>query len=118
MAIAWPAGVRTSVLRQGYVPAPAAEFIESQMERGTKTRRISSGSPEIHSCALRLPFAEYILFQAWIKDVWSGQRFIFPNPTTGANHDCNFKLTDGKPFAPSATAGAGFYVKFELQVYP
>lgn len=122
MAIAWPSGVRTKIRVDDYDPSPPQNLTESPMERGQKLRVVATGTPEIHKCSLRLPTSELSLLEAWIApsgaNPYGAQRFTFPHPRTGIDHECQFVPQDRKAFDYTPAPGKNWFVKIDLRIYP
>ena len=120
MAVPWPPGVPTTLLRQGFGHTPPDNLLRSDMERGHKQRRTATGTPERVSGALRLKAADYLTFKSFVEtDLVSGSlRFDFPHPDTAVSHECRFVAENRIPYSVSRLAAGARLVTFTLEIFP
>lgn len=118
----WPAGVRTSVRRDGFRAPPPKNVLRSEMERGAKQRLTSTGSPRPFVCRMRLPDSERILFEAWTEPGGANPGgalfFTFPDPLTGNTRRSRFVAQEGVAYQLEPDKGGSWMLSFTLEVFP
>ena len=120
MTIAWPENVPTHVRKSGYQLLPPETLLESEMERGHKLRRLATGTPEIHTCPIRMTYGQLESFETWLSDInpAGSLRFNFPHPITKAQRPAQIIPEDGRPYQLSPMPGRHWLVTIKLRLYP
>ena len=121
MALAsWPSGVRGSggsVLRDGYGYAPPDMVTVSEQAAGQKRRRRSTAAWERRRVRLRLPKAEFDLFDAFVAGNLLGGvlPFNWQPPERDAPARSRFVISEGRAFTMTPAPGGSRFVDFEIE---
>ena len=117
----WPAGVRGGdgrhVRKDGYGYRPADTVRESEQEVGRKRRRVSTLGWRTHTLTLRLPFAEFDAFEAWVADVLADGvlEFDWVEPRGTAPVRARLVATEGRVYSVRAAPGANVFVDLAVE---
>jgi len=116
----WPAKVRQSVLRDGFGVELPKEYLRTEMERGAKQRRISTGGAAILTCRFRFPLDEYKRFRHFFDHELpaSGDlRFYWRNPETRNPAIGQAVVEDGRIYVPSPAPGLNRFVDMKIETW-
>jgi len=117
--IAWPEGLSAEFLRDSAAMLPPANLEQSEMQRGVKLRRVSTGTPWEYSLTLHYKTpAEYNIFEDHILNTVRGQRFAFPDPDDSDGFlSCRIIPQEGRAFIPERRVGGVRRANIQMAVY-
>lgn len=90
MAVAWPSGVPSKILRAGASNAAPEVAIRSQTDSGlARQRAVFTAAPDVWSGAIRMTYAQYVTFKAWRAGL-GGAVFDWPGHPGGSTVAARF----------------------------
>jgi len=109
---AFPADIRaagTRVLRDGYAYSPPANVDVSNPGSSEKRRPKSTAAWEERTVPFNLPWAEWLLFEVWVREtlvdgtLW----FDWQPPEAAVLRPSKFVINDGRAYPPAVPAPGG-----------
>ena len=118
MAIAWPAGVPSTPLRQGYGFTPGPGVVRSSMDAGPPFQRRTTSNPgDQHRVTFKFTSAQWLTFHTWWEQTLGrgALKFNWTEPYSNAAVTGTF-VGDQPPAVAPAPNGPFVHVTCTIEV--